>query len=367
MSKGVYIGILEGGERTALLKKVRELLPLRPSDKRKAVLAAIEEMDQIGFFLSPDNTKLGGIMNFSLPAGQWFRDATCPGATERCEKVCYALKGYIQWQEYIYYVNWAYVLLWPERFASAFKHAKLSPVFRVHVGGDFFEPWYLDLWIDIVKARDDVRFFAYTRSWQNGEGRIAKRFIDRLRTFAGLPNARLILSLDKETGIPPVDLVPGAIRAWMAVDDKDMPPEPVELIFRHKKQSTMALYPRDATSQEDGTTVCPYERLQERRGDDAKKLKEDSITCQNCAWCWGAGHLAYGRREDDLSRFDMWAGADLTQRVSGMFRQFVPWRQKKSPEMSGPGPGGGDADCACGAMVPCLGCGACIGCACRCP
>lgn len=366
-----YLGILEGDERTQLIRKVRELLPTKPADKRRTVLAAIEEMPQMGFFISPDNMKLGGIMNFSLPAGQWFREATCPGATERCEEVCYALKGYIQFQEYVYYTNWAYILLWPERFASTLKRAKLSPVVRIHVGGDFFEPWYLDLWTDIVKAREDVRFFAYTRSWQNGEGRIAKRFIDRLKTFAELPNARLLLSVDRDTGIPPASLVPGAIRAWMAVDDQDMPKEPVELIFRHKRPSTMTVYPPNATGPEDGTTVCPYERL--KRTKAGKALKEGAITCQNCAWCWGAGHEAYGRREDDLSRFNMWAGfpsptfADLKERVSGMFRHFVPWHEKRPapPELSGPGVM--VDDCACGAMVPCLKCGACLGCGCACP
>lgn len=363
------IGFIEDPvDRAALLRKVRELLPDKPADKRKTVLAAIEGMPQMGISVSPDNTKLGAIMNFSLPAGQWFRDATCPGATERCEEICYALKGYIQFQEYIYYANWAYVLLWPDRFFEAFSRARLSPVFRVHVGGDFFEPWYVDLWIDIARKQKNVRFFAYTRSWQNGKGKIAKRFIDPLRTFSKLDNARLILSVDQGTGIPDRRLIPAAIRAWLAVDDKDMPPEPLELIFRHKRHSTMSMYPKDATSQEDGTTICPYERLKRERGEDAKKLKEGAVTCANCAFCWGAGHLAYGRRKDDsladLSRFDMWAGADLEQRVSGMFHQVVPWRKPlKSPKMSGPE----EQVCVCGAEVPCMACGRCVGCLCGCP
>jgi hypothetical protein len=362
----MIIGIAEGKDRDLLLKKVREILPKEPADKRKAVLEFISEMPYMGISVSPDNTKLGAIMNFSLPAGQWYRDATCPGATKLCEKICYALKGYIQFQEYIYFANWAYVLLWPERFLKAFVNARLSPVFRVHVGGDFFEPWYAKLWVDIAKKRNDIRFFAYTRSWQDGSGKISGKFLPALREFSKLPNARLVLSVDRETKVPDKDLIPGSIRAWLAVDDKDMPPEPLELIFRHKRPSTLSTYPKDASSQEDGATICPYERLKRERGEGAKKLREGAVTCQNCAWCWGAGHAAYGRRDDDLPRFNMWAGTDIESRVSGMFRPFVPWRTPaKSPGMGGTL--GVVEDCVCGAEVPCAACERCVGCLCSCP
>jgi hypothetical protein len=360
-------GIIEGRDRDLLLKKVREILPRNPANKRKAVLEFIADMPKMGLSISPDNAKLGAIMNFSLPAGQWYRDATCPGATKLCEDICYALKGYIQFQEYIYFANWAYVLLWPERFFDAFSRSRLSPVFRIHVGGDFFEPWYAKLWIRIVKARPDVRFFAYTRSWQDGKGKVSKKFLPILQEFSELPNARLVLSVDRETGVPSKDLIPAAIRAWLAMDDKDMPPEPLELIFRHKRPSTLSIYPRDATSRDEGTTICPYERLKRERGEEAKKLREGAVTCQNCAWCWGGAHLAYGRREDDLSKFSMWAGErDLGDRVSGMFHQVVPWRKASAPPTMS-GPGSYDQDCACGGNVPCTRCDLCVGCLCSCP
>lgn len=352
-------------KRGALLKKVRQKLPRTPLDKRERVLREIAEMKYMGIFVSPDNAKLGKIMNFSLPAGQWFRKATCPGASKLCENICYAFKGYyIQLQEYHYWANWAYLELWPDDFYKAFRRAHLSPVFRVHVGGDFFEPWYVDLWTDIAKAQPRVRFFTYTRSWQDGEGEIAEDFLKPLRKFSRLPNARLVLSVDNETGIPPKTLIPASIRAWLAGSDEDMPPKPVELIFRHRRGSTMSAFPPDARSQEEGSPICPYERLKRTR--EGAALKEGGVTCQNCAWCWGAGHAAYGRREEDLDRFDLWAGVRTTldNRVSGMFRQFVPWRER--PSMSGPDTAV-VVECVCGAVVPCGVCGVCVGCLCECP
>lgn len=360
----MIIGILEDRERSQLMKKARELLPRSPADKRRRVLEAIESMPHLGISISPDNSKLGAIMNFSLPAGQWFREATCPGASKLCENICYAFKGYyIQLQEYLYWANWAYLELWPERFYKAFTQAKLSPVFRVHVGGDFFDPAYVELWNDIAKARPHVRFFAYTRSWQNGKGRIAKPFIKPLRKFARMDNARLVLSIDSETGIPSRRLIPEAIRAWLAVSDEDMPPEPVELIFRHRRGSTMSAFPPGAAGPDDGTPICPYERLKRTRKGAA--LKPGAVTCQNCAWCWGAGHAAYGLREEELDRFDLWAGVQTTleDRVSGMFHQFVPWRDR--PGMSGPATT--TEKCVCSAVVLCNKCGLCVGCLCECP
>jgi hypothetical protein len=87
----VIIGILDNAQdRRKLMKKVRELLPRGPADKRRRVIANIEGMPHLGISVSLDNAKLGAIMNFSLPAGQWFREATCPGASELCENICYA-------------------------------------------------------------------------------------------------------------------------------------------------------------------------------------------------------------------------------------------------------------------------------------
>lgn len=370
----MIIGELDPKRRQELMREVRAILPRTPAGKRKKVLQLLEGSPLAGISISGFNTKLGQITNFSLPAGQWFREATCPGASELCEKICYALKGRVQLKEYLYWMNWAYLRLWPDDFAKNIVRAQLAPVTRVHVGGDFVTPAYVRLWSTIATQREDVRFFAYTRSWQNGEGRVAKRFIEPLREFSELPNVRLVLSIDDETGVPPVDLVPASIRAWLARDDDDVPPEPVELVFRHRrgkyekkkfKGTTLSSLPPDAQSPEEGSTVCPYERLRpptRKKGDKTAVLKEGAITCQNCAWCWGGAHEAYGRRDDDLSRFSMWAGTDLVKRTAQMFRPFA---SAGSPTMGAAGDG--TDDCICGAIIPCPGCAVCVVCMCRCP
>lgn len=346
-------------ERRSIVDMVEEMLP-NPKDfpdkkskedlreKKARILSFIAKSDQIGVTIVPTgNAKIGMISQFSLPAGHNFRGATCPGATEFCERLCYAKRPglFLMMQEWRYYVNWAYVTLFPDRFAEIWKSAALTGVVRIHVGGDFFHPDYVSLWSDIVRARQYTRFYAYTRSWQNGKGEVRKEFIGPLRKLAGLDNMRLVLSCDRETGVPPVSLIPTAIRAWLAADDQDLPKTNVELIFRD--HSGM----KATVSQMGGAPVCPVERSPKYEKISGK------ITCQNCGWCWGAGHLAYGRRDDELEMFNSFAGTDLPKRVATMF--------KGSGDVSLSGPAAATA-CMCGAEAPCVHCGTCAICRCRC-
>lgn len=356
----IYGSFLKGSrERRMLLEKVEDLLPTLDSFpdkeskasfkvKRLKTLNYIRTAPDVGVNITLGNAKLGAISQFSLPAGQNFRGATCPGATELCESLCYAKKTLFQWQEHIYFVNWAYVLLWPERFAKIWSGAALSGVVRIHVGGDYFSPDYVQLWSDIIKQREEIRFYAYTRSWQDGRGNTRKEFIGPLRKLSELQNMRLVLSCDRETGIPSAGLIPAAIRAWLAENDRDLPSEPVELIFRD--HAGMEAKP---VSELAGTPVCPVERSK-----DYEKVS-GKITCQNCSFCWSSGHLLYGRRDDDLDLFNSFSGVNLTKRVAGMFRG------------AGTGPSMGAAasgsrDCSCGAFALCSGCELCVLCRCRC-
>jgi len=273
-------------------------------------------------------------------------------------------------QEWKYYVNWAYVLLWPDEFVKVWKSADVTGVVRVHVGGDYFSPGYVDLWKRIVLGRPEIRFYAYTRSWQDGRGNVAREFTRPLRELSELPNMRLVLSCDRETGVPPKDLVPATIRAWLAEDDKDLPPEPVELLFRDHDgmgRETMAVAPRGA-GPADGTPVCPVER--------SKKYvkKTGLITCQNCSWCWSTGHMAYGRRDDDPRLFNAFSAVDLDKHVGRMFGGFWPKTEEGGSKMAGPILGVPattvqDAEalgCSCGAFSLCGFCGFCVFCLCGC-
>jgi len=342
-----------------LVEKVSELLPTPDSfpdkksraafkNKKSKTLNYIRTAPEIGVDIVLGNAKIGAISQFSLPAGQNFRGASCPGATELCESLCYAKKSLFQFHEHKYYVNWAYVLLWPERFVKIWSGAALSGVVRIHVGGDLFSPEYTRIWSDIIRQREEIRFYAYTRSWQDGRGNTRKEFLEPLRELSMLPNMRLVLSCDRETGIPPIELVPAAIRAWLAENDKDLPDEPVELIFRD--HAGMEAKP---VSELAGTPVCPVERSK-----GYKKIS-GKITCQNCSWCWSSGHLAYNRRDDDLDLFNAFSGTNLTKRVAGMFRDAGSEPSMGSSDS-------GSRDCSCGAFALCSGCELCALCLCRC-
>lgn len=344
-------------ERGQIVRLVEELLPspavftdkkARETFKHRKgkILSYIKDAEQIGVNIVLGNAKIGAISQFSLPAGQNFRGASCPGATEFCESLCYAKSALFMMNEWVYYVNWAYVTLFPEHFADIWKNANLTGVVRMHVGGDFFSPEYVNLWSDIIRQRKYVRFYAYTRSWQNGKGKIRKEFIKPLRTISGLDNMRLVLSCDRETGVPAADLVPTAIRAWLAANDQDLPGEQVELIFRDHSGMEATV------SEMGGAPVCPVERSPKYKKIDGK------ITCQNCGWCWGAGHKAYDLRDDNLEMFNSFAGTDLPKRVEMMFKEA------RGASLSGPAisPSG----CVCGAEAPCVNCNTCAVCRCRC-
>jgi hypothetical protein len=368
-------------DRELLLEKVLEILPspksiLRgerdrnvagsptvgkvPLTTQDVYEAKVEKITQtimkslhVGFRVVRGNSKIGKISQFSLPAGRHFRGAACPGATEFCESLCYAKETLFTFHEAQYYINWAYVLLWPDRFVDIWKELRLTEVVRIHVGGDFFSPDYADLWTHIIEARQDVRFYAYTRSWQDGRGNVAKSFLGPLRRLAKLKNMRLLLSVDHQTGIPPADLIPGAMRAWLGANDNDLPSEPLELMFRDKDGMGEEVVKVLAN-----TPVCPVERT-------SKFMKKTgAVTCRNCSWCWSSGHDAYKLRPDDVSQF-----GDFSKRESGLGKWVEGQFMKPMEGVEGSRLGDSEvasAACTCGVDVPCAYCDRCAYCECVC-
>jgi hypothetical protein len=347
-------------ERRAIVERVREFLPKLSDfsskvereafkERKEKILLYIKDADQVGVTIVMGNAKIGAISQFSLPAGQNFRGATCPGATEFCESLCYAKSALFMMHEYKYFVNWAYVTLFPDHFSDIWKNAALTGVVRVHVGGDYFSPDYVALWSEIIRQRKYTRFYAYTRSWQNGKGNVRKEFIGPLRELAGLRNMRLVLSCDRETGVPPANLIPTSIRAWLAADDQDLPGENVELIFRD--HSGM----KATVAQMGGAPVCPIERSPKYRKIDGK------ITCQNCTFCFSTGHLMFGRRDDDPAMLNSFSGTNVEARAAAMFRGF--WKPGGATMK---GAAASSSDCVCGAEAPCVYCNTCAVCRCRC-
>ena len=56
---------------------------------------------------------------------------------------------------------------------------KNSTIVRVHVSGDFFSQEYFDAWLEVAKTRQDIKFYAYTKSlnfWKERHSDIPANF-----------------------------------------------------------------------------------------------------------------------------------------------------------------------------------------------
>lgn len=153
---------------------------------------------------SPD----GRFADVAVAAGMPFDTSigTCPGSTEECESICYAKRV----------VDTPAVWDVWERNT---RHEQLpwtddplpddAKIVRIHVSGDFDTKLYIEEWIVLAKARPEVLFFGYTRSW-----RVAM-LLPGLERFRALPNVQLFASMDKSM----VELPPeGWRRAWLEDD-----------------------------------------------------------------------------------------------------------------------------------------------------
>jgi hypothetical protein len=206
--------------------------------------------------ISPGNTKLGPIPNFSLPA-----ISTCPGRTALCSKLCYANKGHSRFHQ---------AGSWLRNYHAVFKRkAYLAAViglckatrpraFRIHVSGDFYSPAYIKAWEKVVRACPGTQFFAFTRSWR------VERLLSDLEALRALPNVRLWASCDRETGPAPK----GWEVAYMSTED-DAPIPFADLVFRTLSKSV--------AKRLSGFRVCPKES-------GTKQGK--ALTCLTCGICW---------------------------------------------------------------------------------
>lgn len=119
---------------------------------------------------SPSKISLRGNNSFSMLAGPKFG---CPGATEAC-KGCYAMKGHHFYPgvQAALAKNWLLVKQMSRHKSTnkaVSKFVDIIPagakVFRIHESSDFISNWYVDVWDKVIKSRPDVKFWAYTRSF----------------------------------------------------------------------------------------------------------------------------------------------------------------------------------------------------------
>ena len=216
--------------------------------------------------LTPGNRKLGGslIWGFGLPSGN---PEVCVGMTATCQSHCYAkrFEAYRSSAAAKYQKNLELTRL-PD-FAQRMRYFILIhevKVVRIHTGGEFYSARYIRQWQRVIGWLPEVSFFTYTRSWRIPALKVE---IDRL---AALPNARVWYSCDRETSIP-AD-VPASVRlCWLMTHSEDVPPEPVDLVFRIRQ---LRQQPLDRLQ---GTRVCP---------DENGKHYARPPHCESCGHCW---------------------------------------------------------------------------------
>lgn len=107
---------------------------------------------------------------FSIPAGLKFG---CPGATKACEE-CYAKNNRHMWNpvQRAFAGNWK-LLKYFEKNEETNRAAEMilngmrkgPGIFRLYESGDFDSQWVIYVWEQVIKARRDVNFWAYTRSF----------------------------------------------------------------------------------------------------------------------------------------------------------------------------------------------------------
>ncbi len=172
--------------------------------------------------LAQGNDKLGqSICHFDLPA-----IATCPGRTELCSGVCYAVTGRYTFKYVKDRLGWCYEQSLRDDFATrmiAEIKRKGCLVIRPHCSGDFYDAEYAEKWLQVMRQCPKVRFYFYTRSWRIEEIALV------LEKMAALRCCKVWYSIDRETGIPPS--VPLGVRLAYLQADRDESPELMDLLF----------------------------------------------------------------------------------------------------------------------------------------
>lgn len=210
--------------------------------------------------LQQGNQKLGtAIHTWSLPAGS---EGCCPGASDVCRSVCYALKSRYLFTAVQERLAWNLEQCLRDDFVDRMVHeirCKGVLVLRVHVAGDFFDEQYSRKWLGIMRKAPKVRYYWYTRSWRI-------EAIERvLREMAQLRQVRGWYSVDAETGVP-ASVPPGIRIAYLQTEPGEQP-ELADLVFRTR---------RVRKERQPLTVVCPHETPQGR----------EETNCGNCRRCW---------------------------------------------------------------------------------
>lgn len=186
-----------------------------------------------------------------------FMNGTCPGATDECLAICYAmrisgpvLQTYIRNQDGV--------------VPPLPNDAKYV---RIHVSGDFDSIRYIHNWIQRVGERPDVHFWAYTKSWRVGA------LLPSLEVLRAYRNVQLFASMDaSDADMPPA----GWRRAWIhrSFDKAVAGPWPMEDRLVAWQHSPTSLSSDNMQVISDGAPayICPEETGR----------KPDCVSCGYC-------------------------------------------------------------------------------------
>jgi hypothetical protein len=134
--------------------------------------------------------------SWSLPAHK-----ACPRANGSICDSCYASKGCYRYNttQNAQHARFAWTaesmrtpagrIAWVEYMVSAIRDTGCT-YFRVHDSGDMFNVAYAQCWLEVCKAKPEVKFWIPTRAWQQPAGPLPvfDPLLNTLRLLAQLPN-----------------------------------------------------------------------------------------------------------------------------------------------------------------------------------
>ena len=119
--------------------------------------------DGVSIHISGGNTKLGAIMNISLPPV-----STCHNCGS-CKNYCYAVRSYNRFTDTAAGWNENYLLFLTDPvsyFEQISDAVKLQRFFRWHVSGDIVNERYFAGMIQVARENPNTHFLAFTKAYQ---------------------------------------------------------------------------------------------------------------------------------------------------------------------------------------------------------
>jgi hypothetical protein len=208
------------------------------------------------------NEKLSqSIAHFDIPAGK-----TCPGKSKLCYGRCYARKSRFTFPQVKERLRWSYEQSQRGDFVDRIVdelYRKGITLMRWHVSGDIYSPSYARKMLEVIGRSSHTQFWAYTRSWR------VPTIFPLLKAISLMPNMKLWLSVDRETGHPPE--VPAHARVAYMQTEAWEDVEAADLVFLDRPVQKVRL-PLEVLSK-----VCPT---------DTAEGKQKGVTCATCQTCF---------------------------------------------------------------------------------